>query len=51
MGGLWLCGGLAVTAISYSVAEEQGGGRFILAWGAILFGGAQFLRGLVKMSS
>jgi hypothetical protein len=37
-------GGIAVTAITYLTAEESGG-RFIVAWGAMLFGGIQFLRG------
>ncbi|HEY3321437.1 MAG TPA: hypothetical protein VGP72_13275 [Planctomycetota bacterium] len=40
-GALWFFGGLIVT-----VATMSGGGRFILAWGAIIFGAIDFLRGL-----
>ncbi|MCU7615410.1 SDR family oxidoreductase [Chryseobacterium sp. GMJ5] len=42
-GGLWLAGGLIVTVIS--VASGKGG---IIAYGAIIFGGIQFFRGLIK---
>ena len=45
-GGLWLLLGIAVTAGTYVLAEQLGGSRFIVAWGAMLFGGVQFLRGL-----
>jgi hypothetical protein len=46
-GALWCIGGIAVTAITYSMASESpGGGTFVIAWGAILFGFVQFLRGL-----
>jgi len=43
-GALWCIGGIIVTAITFSAAS--GGGRYVIAWGAILFGGIQFLRGL-----
>ena len=46
IGGLWLIGGIAVTVGTYMIAEESGGGRYIVAWGAMLAGGIQFLRGL-----
>jgi hypothetical protein len=46
-GGLWLLLGIAVTVGTYILAEERGGSRFIVAWGAMLFGGIQFLRGLL----
>ena len=48
VGGLWFFGGIAVTAITYSMAS--GGGRYFLAWGAIIFGGIQFFKGLINSS-
>lgn len=42
-GGLWLAGGVIVTLIS--VSNGNGG---IIAYGAIIFGGIQFFRGLIK---
>jgi hypothetical protein len=47
-GALWCIGGFAVTAITYQAAAA-GGGRYILAWGAILFGGIQFFRGVIQL--
>jgi hypothetical protein len=43
-GALWCIGGIAVTAITYQAAS--GGGTYVVAWGAILFGAIQFFRGL-----
>jgi hypothetical protein len=43
---LWLFGGIAVTVGTYIAAEERGGGYYVVAWGAMLCGGLQFLRGL-----
>jgi len=43
-GALWCIGGIIVTAVTYSSAS--GGGRYVIAWGAIIFGAIQFLRGL-----
>jgi hypothetical protein len=43
-GALWFFGGLIVTIVTYSNAS--GGGRYVVAWGAILFGAIQFLRGV-----
>jgi hypothetical protein len=42
-GALWLGGGLVVTLISLS--NGRGG---VIAYGAIIFGGIQFFRGLMK---
>jgi hypothetical protein len=42
-GGLWFVGGLIVTIVSLS--SGSGG---IIAYGAVIFGGIQFFRGLMK---
>ncbi|MCC6554161.1 MAG: hypothetical protein IT372_14240 [Polyangiaceae bacterium] len=47
-GGLWCVGGLVVTAATYSAAS--GGGSYVIAWGAIIFGAIQFFRGLSQSS-
>jgi hypothetical protein len=44
IGGAIFVVGSAVTLATFSAA--QGGGRFIVAWGAILFGAVQFLAGV-----
>lgn len=49
-GALWCIGGIVVTALSYTVASGSGGGKYVLAWGAIAFGAIQFIRGLVQAS-
>lgn len=46
-GGLWCVGGTVVTVATYSAARD--GGTYFVAWGAILFGGLQFLRGLYNL--
>jgi hypothetical protein len=45
IGGAWCAGGIAVTAYTYSAAS--GGGTYVVAWGAIIFGGWQFVKGLI----
>lgn len=45
VGGLWCGGGLAVTLYTYVAAS--GGGTYVVAWGAIIFGGWQFVKGLI----
>jgi hypothetical protein len=50
LGALWCIGGTVVTVVSYSAASDSGGGRYIIAWGAIIFGAIQFFRGLSQMS-
>jgi hypothetical protein len=47
-GALWCCGGIAVTALTFRAAANSGGGRYIFAGGAILFGAIQFIRGLIQ---
>ncbi len=39
--------GLVITIGTYSAA--QGGGTYVVAWGAIIFGGIRFFRGLMRM--
>jgi hypothetical protein len=46
VGALWCIGGIVVTAVTYSAAQE--GGTFVIAWGAIVFGAWQFLKGFVQ---
>jgi hypothetical protein len=47
IGGIICVIGLLVTGFSF--AEATGGsGRYIIAYGAIIFGGIQFLRGLTQ---
>jgi hypothetical protein len=41
--------GIVVTAVSYSSASE-GGGSYVVAWGAIIFGAIRFFRGLMQAS-
>jgi hypothetical protein len=48
-GALWCIGGLVVTAVTYSAAS--GGGTYIVAWGAIIFGAIQFFRGVFQYLS
>lgn len=43
-GALWCIGGIVVTVVTLQAAA--GGGTYVVAWGAILFGGIQFFRGL-----
>jgi hypothetical protein len=48
-GAFWCIGGIAVTVLTYQAAAGMGGGAFVIAWGAILFGAIQFLRGLIRL--
>jgi len=47
-GAIWCIGGIVVTAATYSSASSRGG-TYIVAWGAIAFGGFQFLKGLFQL--
>ena len=40
--------GIGVTAFSYATASGRGGGIYIIAWGAILFGAIQFILGFIQ---
>jgi len=46
-GAIWFAGGCAVTAATY-LAAGDGGGRFFIAWGAVIFGAIQLIRGLAS---
>ncbi|CAN5195288.1 hypothetical protein BH09BAC1_BH09BAC1_21950 [soil metagenome] len=45
IGGAWCVGGMVITLITYSMSS--GGGTYIVAWGAILFGAVQFINGFM----
>jgi hypothetical protein len=49
IGGLIFLAGCAVTLVTLAAAD--GGGRFVLAWGAILFGAIQFFYGVSQRGS
>jgi hypothetical protein len=46
-GALWFTGGLLVTLISYAAAA--GGGKYLLAYGAVIGGAIQFIAGLAMV--
>ena len=46
VGALWAIGGTFVTAITYSATS--GGGTYVIAYGAIIYGGLQFVIGLFQ---
>ena len=49
VGAIWCIGGILVTALTYgAAASSPGGGRYVIAYGAIIFGAIQFLRGALK---
>jgi len=50
IGAIWCVGGIAVTTLTYQAAANGGGGTYMIAWGVILFGGIQFLRGVAQSS-
>jgi hypothetical protein len=43
-GGFWFAGGALVTAVTYAFSD----GTYFLAWGPLLFGGFQLVRGLLR---
>jgi hypothetical protein len=46
-GAMWCVGGLVVTGITFAMAS--GGGIYVVAYGAIIFGAIQFLKGFAYM--
>lgn len=49
VGGLFFVIGIGVTAFTYFLAE--GGGAYVVAWGAILFGFIQMVRGIANLGA
>lgn len=47
-GALWCIGGLVVTIGSFVLADANGGGRYVVTWGAVIFGAYQFFRGVMN---
>ena len=45
IGALWCIGGSAVTY--YTFASAANGGGYVIAWGAIIFGGYRMIAGLI----
>jgi hypothetical protein len=45
-GGICFLAGIVVTLVTFMASS--GGGTYILVWGAIIFGGFQFFRGLLQ---
>jgi hypothetical protein len=50
IGAAWCFGGLAISIGTYAMASERGGSYF-MAWGAVLFGGFQMIKGLINYGS
>ncbi len=51
VGGLVMVIGLAVTVVSFAAAASRmGGGTYVLAWGAILFGGLRMVMGMSEVA-
>ena len=52
VGGIFCVIGTVVTVASYAAASGSSeGGSYVVAWGAILFGGIQALRGVGEIVS
>lgn len=49
IGGIICLLGVLVTAATYGAAS--GGGHYVVAWGAIVFGAFQFLKGLFQLAT
>ena len=50
MGAVVCVIGIVITAWSYAAAEEGGGGSYVVAWGALVFGAIQCFRGFIQAS-
>jgi hypothetical protein len=47
MGGLIFAIGVVVTGVSYAMAMEAGGGKYVFAGGALIVGAIRLVRGLI----
>lgn len=47
IGGLWIAGGLVITIGTYMAA--QGGGRYLITYGPIIYGVIRFFKGVSKL--
>jgi hypothetical protein len=50
-GGIVCVAGIVVTGATYLAASGPRGGTYVVAWGAILFGGLRFVRGLTSRNA
>lgn len=50
IGGAWLVGGAAIWIGTY-VAAASNGGSYYMTWGAVVFGGIQFVKGIYNYVS
>jgi hypothetical protein len=48
VGGLWLAGGLLVTTVTFALAENAGGGHYVVSVGPIAYGLVRIARGLAR---
>jgi len=48
IGLAWMVGGTAITFATYEFAGS-GGGRYMVLWGAVIFGAYRAARGLIQM--
>jgi predicted RNA-binding Zn-ribbon protein involved in translation (DUF1610 family) len=48
IGGVICLIGIFATLATLSLATQAGGGRYVIAWGAVVFGGIQFFRGWMQ---
>jgi hypothetical protein len=48
IGGLWIAGGLVITIGSY-VMVKDGGGRYLITYGPVIYGIIRFFKGVSKM--
>ncbi len=47
-GAVWCILGIVITAGTLFFAASKGGGSYVVAWGAIIFGAIQFFKGLFQ---